>query len=163
MTHTLHRQGSQESLSQDYCVLAISACGYNDDGSGKQLALVKSILQKHNPVNFGDIKRGNIYSNNLEEINRETEDRTVIHAVYSNQDILIKVLSDLKEEDTGMSIVVSGLFDHVGECCNKSNLRSHTVNYSLGVHGKTSILPEQSLLEVSTMCGHGLIWIGYTR
>lgn len=157
MTHTLHRQGTEESLSHDYCVLAISAFGYNDEGSGNEIAKVKKIMQKHNPTNFGDIKRGNMYSESLEYINQETEDRTVAHAVYTDIDDLKNVLNDLTEADTGLSIVVSGLFDHVGKCCKENGLKSHTVNYSLGIHGQKSLLPDSSILEISTMCGHGMI------
>ncbi|HHY91892.1 MAG TPA: hypothetical protein GX511_00965, partial [Firmicutes bacterium] len=60
MTHTLHRQGTTENLSHDYCVLAISAQGINSAGSGEKLQAIKEIFLKHHPVNLGDIKRGNM-------------------------------------------------------------------------------------------------------
>lgn len=163
MTHTLHRQGTRDSLAHDYCVLAIPAQGINSAGSGAKLQAIKEIFRRHNPVNLGDIKRGNMYNPGLEEVLKETQDGTVVHAVYTSADDLIAVLRDLKEADIGMSIVVSGLFDHVGECCQAAGLKRHTVEYSLGVHGAVARLPERSILEVTTMCGHGMVSFNLVR
>ncbi len=163
MTHTLHRQGSPANLERDYCVLAIPAKGYNSKGSGEKLQLIKKIFLKHNPVNLGDIKRGNMYNTGLEHVVQATGDGTVVHAVYRDRDSLVEVLRDLKDADTGLSIVVSGLFDHVGKCCKDSGLKSHTVEYSLGIHGATELLPEPPFLEVTTMCGHGMVSFNLVR
>lgn len=163
MTHTLHRQGTPESLAQDYCVLAIAAHGHNSAGSASKLQAVKEILLRHNPINLGDIKRGNKYNPGIEHVLAGTQDGTVVHAVYQDRDTLIEVLRDLKDADTGMSIVVSGLFDHVGECCKKAGLEQHTVEYSLGVHGAVERLPERSITEITTMCGHGLVSVNLVR
>lgn len=158
MTHTLHRQGSRDSLSRDYVVLAIPAKGINSSGSGERLRRIKEIMLKHSPVNIGDIKIGNQYSHGVETVvSSPTQDGTVVHAVYRDVDTLSRVLADLKEADTGMSIVVSGLFDHVAECCRKTGLEVHTTEFSLGVHGNTSRLPDPAILEISTMCGHGMV------
>lgn len=60
-------------------------------------------------------------------------------------------------------VVVSGLFDMVGECCKKSELHMHTVEYSLGIWGDTSCLPEEHILEINTMCSHGMVSVGRIR
>jgi len=36
----------------------------------------------------------------------------------------------------------------------------HTVEHSLGVWGKRELLPKKEVLEVSTMCGHGMVAFG---
>ena len=57
----------------------------------------------------------------------------------------------------GISVVVSGLFDVVGECCHKAGLHPHTVNMSLGIYGKKEKLVPDPEREVTTMCGHGMV------
>jgi hypothetical protein len=54
-------------------------------------------------------------------------------------------------------VVVSGLFSHFKEDCKKLDLPIHTVNYSLGIWGKTERLPDPKITEITTMCGHGLV------
>jgi len=39
----------------------------------------------------------------------------------------------------------------------KPGLKRHTVELSLGVWGKVEKLESQEVLEVTTMCGHGLV------
>lgn len=58
-----------------------------------------------------------------------------------------------------MSVVVSGLFEPARECCEKVGLREapHTVERSLGGMGKTDLLPEDDVLQMTTMCGHGMV------
>ena len=36
----------------------------------------------------------------------------------------------------------------------------HTVEHSLGVWGKTDLLPDEEVLQISTMCGHGMVSFG---
>ena len=62
--------------------------------------------------------------------------------------------------DLGLSVVVSGLFDHVGECCKEVGLESHTINQSMGRWGKTDKLPPLEKLQLNTMCGHGMVAAG---
>jgi hypothetical protein len=150
-------------LAHDYCVLAIPAQGINSAGSGPKLQTIKEIFRRHNPVNLGDIKRGNMYNPGLDAVLQTTQDGTVVHAVYTSTESLIAILRELKEADTGMSIVVSGLFDHVGKCCQEVGLERHTVEYSLGVHGAVERLPERPILEVTTMCGHGMVSFNLVR
>ena len=41
--------------------------------------------------------------------------------------------------------------------CQKLDIYPNAVNYSLGIHGATEKLPPEELLEIITMCGHGMI------
>jgi hypothetical protein len=54
-------------------------------------------------------------------------------------------------------VVVSGIFEIVDKCLEEAGLKHHTANFSLGIWGKTEKLPGNDILEVTTMCGHGLI------
>ena len=43
------------------------------------------------------------------------------------------------------------------QLCGEIGLKPHTVEHSLGIHGNTDRLPEENVLEISTMCGHSLV------
>ncbi|HEX78354.1 MAG TPA: hypothetical protein G4O03_08135 [Dehalococcoidia bacterium] len=155
MTHTLHRKGTVENLSDDYVLLCIPAKGINEEGSPAKLQEFLRIAWGHNPVNIGSIVLGNMYSAEPETIMANA--REVAHAVFVDPQTVAEVLKELKEAELGMSVVVSGLFKAVSECCHKAGLKRHTVNYSLGIWGKTEKLPSEEVLEVTTMCGHGMV------
>lgn len=155
MTHTLHRQGTAESLSDDYVVLMLRAIGINDTDYVPKLQEFLRICLRHNPVNIGCETKGSMYEYTPEEIIADVHGDT--HAVFDNPQALSRVLKDLKEVDLGLSVVVSGIYKTVDESLGKAELKHHTANFSLGVWGKTEKLPEDEILEITTMCGHGMI------
>ena len=67
------------------------------------------------------------------------------------------MLRDVKEADLGVSIVISGLMDGVERCAKAAGARRHTVEWSLGIWGRTELLPSEEVLQISTMCGHGMV------
>ncbi len=155
MTHSLHRRGTAESLSQDYVMLCLTAIGFNDENHEPKLAEFLRIALRHDPVNIGAISLGNMYSNSKEEVVDNAHG--IVHAVFVKQDQVVDVLKDLEKAGLGMSVVVSGIFEKVDECLSKAGLKHHTANFSLGIWGKTEKLPGNDLLEVTTMCGHAMI------
>jgi hypothetical protein len=155
MTHSLHRRGSRESLSEDYVMLCLPAVGFNDEGHAPKLKKFLEIAVRHDPKNIGSIKLGNMYSHKKEEVVEAAQ--AVVHAVFDNPEAVSEVLTELKEADLGQSVVVSGIFENVDQCLGKAGLKHHTANFSLGVWGKTEKLPEEEILEITTMCGHGMI------
>ena len=157
MTHTLHRQGTPESLSRDYPLVAVMAHGFNDKGGGPKLGRFLEICWKHGPVNLGDMKQGSIFTYDAADIYNNVSDTTIVECCFDDLDKVEAVLRDLKEEDIGVPVVVSGLTDKVGECCKKVGLEIHTVAQSLGVWGKTELLPSKEVLEITTMCGHAMV------
>jgi hypothetical protein len=77
--------------------------------------------------------------------------------VFDDRDKMEGALKELAEAELGLSVVVSGLFDEVAECCRRAGTKAHTVNHSLGFWGRTEKLPPREVLEITTMCGHALI------
>jgi hypothetical protein len=77
--------------------------------------------------------------------------------VFDKRKNMEAALKELAEAELGLSVVVSGLFDDVAGCCRRAGTRAHTVNHSLGFWGKTEKLPAREVLEITTMCGHGLV------
>jgi len=157
MTHTLHRQGSKESLDKDYIFLCMAAKGFNEDGADEKMREFLRIMMRHNPVNAGDMRSGNMFNSNMDDIVSKVSSTSIVHGVFTDSDTATKVLQELKDADLGMSIVVSGPFDSVDCICKAAGLSPHSVDFSGGIWGNTKKLPAKEVQEVTTMCGHAMV------
>jgi hypothetical protein len=157
MTHTLHRQGSPEDLKKDFVVFSMACQSVNAKGSIPKIQKVFEIIEKYDPVNFGDVKTGNIFKATREAMKENLKENSYIHFVFIDCETVGKVLKDLGDADVGLSVVVSGVVDDIDQLCRQAGLKMHTVEFSGGFYGKTERLPEMPILEITTMCGHGLI------
>ena len=157
MTHTLHRRGSEENLKRDYVLLCMAAKGINEKGSEEKMREFLRINLRHNPVNIGDMRTGNMYNVPVDEIMKKVTSTSIVHGVFTDRDTVMNVLKDLKEADLGLSVVVSGPFSCVGELCKAVGLSPHSVDYSGDIWGKRDKLPPDEILEVTTMCGHAMV------
>jgi hypothetical protein len=135
----------------------MTASGINHAGSAPRLRRFLELASRHNPVNLGDIRTGSTFSQTRKRLLEAITDGTVLHAVFSGTRDVASFLADLKAEDLGISIVVSGLMDTCRRIAARTGLKPHTVAVSLGIWGRTETLPGPSLLEVTSMCGHGMI------
>lgn len=161
MTHTLHRLGSEDTLKEDFVVLCMPAKGYNTVGSGDKVRRFLEIALASGAIKIGDCRFGNQNTQGgARQVVDHCVDQSVVHAVFRDEESLTRLLQELKKEDLGMSVVVSGLFDHVETCCRRAGLEKHTINQSLGRWGRTDKLPERAVLELNTMCGHGMVTVG---
>jgi len=157
MTHTLHRRGTEESLRDDFVVFAIAAQSVNAKGIAPKFEEFYKIVRKYNPTNTGDMKKGNLFVLGDEAVGTGMLDNSIVHAVFNDEETVASVLKELKEADLGLSIVVSGIIHSIDQCCKKNGMKMHTVERSLGIWGKKEVLPSEPVLEISTMCGHGMI------
>ncbi len=158
MTNTLHRQGKPIDLREDYVVFVTLARGINKEGSAPKIHEFLRICKKYNPVNIGSSKMGSVLQDDVEFNDlMNLKDGSTSGAVITDLDTLQKVLSELIEADLGISINVSGLLEGVQECCHKNGIERHSVEHSLGFWGSTDRLPERDVLEVNTLCGHGMV------
>ncbi len=159
MTHSLHRRGSVESLKNDYVFIARSSIDVNRVGCGTKFQRIRQILDAAGPVNTGVAETGENMANGLDSARwlARTSDDTIIASTFSSKDKVKQVLSQLKQEDLGISITVSGLIEEVFGLAKELGLQPHTINLSLGVHGKTEWLPPEEVLLETTMCGHALV------
>ncbi|HYL79978.1 MAG TPA: hypothetical protein VEU07_04145 [Candidatus Acidoferrum sp.] len=157
MTHTLHRRGDRESLSQDYIVFTMSAKKLNEEGSAERMKKFLGILLAHRPVNYGDMVTGNRYVKSPEEILNNIQSTSIVHGVFTDEQDVIEILKELKEADLGMSVVVTGIHDETEKSCRQSGLAKHTVENSLGIFGQYKKLPPDEILQLTTMCGHGMV------
>lgn len=157
MTHTLFRRGSAETLREDFVLLGMCATGYTHKGSAQVKKRLFEILQKFPHANSGEVKTGSEFNAKMQDILSGFMDSSVIHYVFTDKKTVVEVLQAIKEADLGISVVLSGLFDEVGECCKKAGIHPHTVEHSAGIMGRVDKLPPEEVLGVTTMCGHGLV------
>ncbi|MDR3590611.1 MAG: hypothetical protein P4N41_13240 [Negativicutes bacterium] len=163
MSHTLHRRGDGASLKNDFVLFAMSAKGINEADSNIKLKRFLEIVREYNPVNVGDMKTGNKFIAAEDHIVDSTKDTSIVHGVFANREDLIRAMKALKDEDLGVSVIVSGLLEDVHECCREAGVNRHTCETSLGIWGNTGRLPEEEILRFTTMCGHGMVPFNLVR
>lgn len=173
MTNTLHRFGAPGTLQDDYIVFGMAARGINDQDAPPKLQEFLRLALKHHPINIGNAVKGGIYraSGNLtplahwhrrdavdpEEVVKSIDACTTAAAVFDRLKNLEAFLRDLRQAGLGISINVSALTDETRTCCQRAGIIRHSVGYSLGFHGDLNLLPDRRVLELSTMCGHGMV------
>jgi hypothetical protein len=99
----------------------------------------------------------------IQKVISNMEDAAIVAAVYTDLDILTEVVKELIQANLGISINISGLLDEVQACCRKAGIERHSVEHSLGVWGAKERLPEKNILELNTMCGHGMVSFNLVR
>ncbi|MHA1270347.1 MAG: hypothetical protein ACTSPY_11210 [Candidatus Helarchaeota archaeon] len=145
MTHSLHRIGEIDELKNDYVILTMLARGINDKfpDSRNKLLRAGEIFQENNPSSIMDRKLWNI--------------SPVVTASFDNIGSVNNVISTIKENNLGLSVVVSGLISEIKKISTEIGLKPHTIHMSLGIFGKKELLPNKNILEATTMCGHHCI------
>lgn len=165
MSHSLHRFGTEDNLKNDYTLYARTSRWVNRDGCGPKLRKILAVLLSEKPVNFGSSHAGKSFKAGLdpEEYAKTLDSAYGVACCYSSKIALEKVIKRLKELDVGISIVVSGLIDEIVDTAKEIGLTPHTAFLSLGIHGRKTLLPEDQILEVTTMCGHAMVSANLTR
>ncbi len=165
MTNTLHRQGTPESLKNDYVIFAHTAKGITRVGSASKLQEFIRICLKYHPVNIGDVEQGSIHQDKIDvqKLISSQKDGARASAVFTDLDTLQRVIEELIQADLGISINISGLLDGVQQCCRNAGIERHSVEHSVGFWGAKDRLPEREILELNTMCGHGMVSFNFIR
>ena len=165
MTHTLHRQGSRESLEKDYCILAMVARQFDlatEERKASAIVRMQGICEtmaRHSPANLGSLYvTDGTYAHGMgaEEIRDGLKSNGFVLCAYGDKENLKGALAELKDKDYGLSVTVSGLIDEVFDTCEDVGLQPHTISYSMGYWGKKELLPRAELLEITSMCGHAM-------
>lgn len=165
MTHTLHRMGSEESLQDDYIVMLMSSKNTNRTGSGPKFQNFLKMALDYGALKIGNAGLGNEYhQGGVDKVLENVCDRSIIvHAIFKDANTVTKFLRAVKEANFGLSVIVSGLFAEGRKCCQQVGLEMHTVNMSLGRWGRTEKLPSPEILEINTMCGHGMVTLSLIK
>jgi hypothetical protein len=188
MTNTLHRysehyaRGPGEDVrpvTDDYIVFAMASKGVNDDGIVEKYRAFLRLALKFRPVNIGDATHGGWLrpKRDLTPTNHWTREHvpdpdavlkgidgpSTVAAVFERYDDMKAFVDALVEADIGVSINIAAPMDAAHRCCRDTGIARHSVEYSLGFQGRLEKLPEARTLELSTMCGHGMVSATFAR
>jgi len=188
MTNTLHRYSDHYALERlpsprpvenDYIVFAMATRGVNDDDLVAKYRTFLRLALRHNPVNIGDATKGGTlrpspalnplahwrrpHRPDPEAVIRGIEGHTTVAAVFARYEEMAAFVEDVKRADLGVSINISAPFEAARRCCREAGIAPHSVEYSLGFQGRVDRLPDRRVLELATMCGHGMVSFNLVR
>lgn len=179
MTNTLHRYGSADSFRDDYVVFAICCRGQNDDNSVPRLRRFLEMAVPFKPVNLGDSRHGGALraSKSMSPLSHWNRDlrpdfeavidgldtKTTAAAVFDNRVAAEDFLKAVRAADLGLSVNISTSIEGAEQCCYSAGACRHSVGYSLGFEGHTEHLPNEDVLNLSTMCGHGMVSASFAK
>lgn len=182
MTNTLHRFGKPQDLKDDYIVFIVTCSGINDIGAMQKARDFLKVALKYNPVNLAaESPNGSVFrpEKNLnpfklyirgrketvspEQVMEEMEPPGKALVVFDKRQALEGFLKEVKEMDLGLSVNVSSLVEDVREMALRTGVQPHSINYALGFRGNLYRLPDQYVLALTTMCGHGLIASNFAK
>jgi hypothetical protein len=156
MTNTLHRRGKTESLKGDFVVFATPSRSMSPELPDKMRRFTELCL-KYKPVNVGRFENMALRRVDSRNIEKEMEGEIALTATFDNLEAVASLVDDLKAADLGVPINISGLLQEVRQCCKKVGLERHSVEQSLGIFGRKDRLPPREIVEMNTMCGHGMV------
>jgi len=182
MTNTLHRYSEHyafepppnpQPVDNDFIVFAMASRGINDEQLVEKYRTFLRLALKHNPVNIGDATKGGVLRPrqdlnptahwkrdqlpNPEEVIAGVEGHTTVAAVFANYADMTAFVADIRAANLGISVNISAPIDAAERCCRDTGITRHSVEYSLGFCGRVDRLPNATTLELSTMCGHGML------
>ncbi|MEO8598151.1 MAG: hypothetical protein ABI759_32830 [Candidatus Solibacter sp.] len=179
MTNTLHRYGDADSFRDDYVVFAMCGRGHNDEGVVPKLRRFLEMALPFKPVNMGDARHGGALraAKSMNPASHWKRDmrpdfQTVIQgldtvttaaAVFDNRVAAEDFLKTVKAADLGLSVNISTSIDGAEQCCHVADACRHSVGYSLGFEGRTEHLPNEDVLKLATMCGHGMVSASFAK
>jgi predicted DNA-binding ribbon-helix-helix protein len=161
VTHTLHRFGDRKD---DFPWLITPRVGVNTDNLSEKLDKAIQIINRVGIKvwGFGASKNTLMVSQNqlvseLMEAAQKSSAVARLRGVCTSKEQLKEFVKELKEANLGLSVTISGLIDEIFNICKELDIKPHSINLSLGVWGKKELIPKEEILEITTMCGHGLV------
>ncbi len=177
MTNTLHRFQRPDDPKDDYIVFTRITKGVNDIGATEKGLKFLQAAFKYRPVNikahsglgqmyrpektlnpFKLYLRGRKETASFEQLLEEMDESDgQVLVVFDNMPAVESFLKEIKELDLGLSVNVSCPVEDMYEMSPRIGMVPHSINYAMGFRGDRYRLPDRNVLELSTLCGHGLI------
>jgi hypothetical protein len=182
MTNTLHRYSEHyaferlpnpQPVQDDFIVFAMASRGINDEGLVDKYRAFLRLALTHNPVNLGDATKGGMlrpqrelnpkahwnrdHRPNPDQVIEGIDGHTTVAAVFGNYPDMKAFVDDVRRAGLGISVNISAPIEDAERCCRETGITRHSVEYSLGFCGRVDKLPDATVLELTTMCGHGMI------
>ena len=178
MTNTLHRYGKADSFHDDYIIFAIPSVGNNDEDCIPKLKEFLTICAKYDPKNMGNGNRGSFAPEkslnptahwgrtakpNWRDVIEGVKKPGTVAAVFSDEENAKACFSEVLERDFGISINISSSVQNAVDVAASCGIRRHSVEYALEFNDPHDHLPNAQILELSTMCGHGMVSFNLAR
>ena len=179
MTNTLHRYGDAKSFQDDYIVFAIPSRGKNDENAVPKLKKFLEMAIPFHPVNLGDARHGgalrpckalnpSVHWKRddfpiFEDVVEGLDTPTTAAAVFDSSTAAENFVRAVVDADLGLSVNISTSIELAERCCLAAGTPRHSVGYSLGFEGQTEHLPNEDVLTLSTMCGHGMVSASFAK
>ncbi len=178
MTNTLHRYGDAESFRDDFILFCIPSTGANDEGAVEKQKAFLRICAKHDPANMGNGNRGSFIpdrhltpaahwnrdvSPDWEGVIEEVQKPGTCAAVFPSKEQAEAALKEVIDADLGLSVNMSTSVQGAEACAGDCGIKRHSVEYSLGFNDPHDHLPNSQVLQLSTMCGHGMVSFNMAR
>ena len=188
MTNTLHRYSEHyafepapnpEPVRDDYIVFAMATRDLNDENLVEKYRCFLRLALKHDPVNIGDATKGGMLRPRQdmnptahwkrdqhpdpEQVIAGIDGHTTVAAVFDNYEAMRAFVEEVKAADLGISVNISAPMDEAKRCCRDAGIARHSVEYSLGFRGRVDKLPDATTLELSSMCGHGMVSANFAK
>ena len=178
MTNTLHRYGSAETFRDDYIVFAMPSKGKNDEGALEKLKTFLRICVRHDPSNIGAAGRSSYrpsrtlapgvhwrrdLGTDFDGVIDEMERSGPASAVFDSREKAVGCLGEVIQEDLGLSVNISTSVEGARAAGHACGINRHSVEYSLGFIDPHDHLPGNQVLELATMCGHGMVSFGIAQ
>ncbi len=182
MTNTLHRYSEHYAFERpanpapvrdDFIVFAMASRGINDDDLIEKYRAFLRLALKHNPVNLGDATKGGMLrprrdlnprvhwqreqQPHPDDVIAGIEGHTTVAAVFNNYQDMKAFVAEVRDAQLGLSVNISAPIEEADLCCREIGITRHSVEYSLGFCGRVDRMPEATVLELTTMCGHGMV------
>ncbi len=156
MTHSLHRCGNT-AADRDFVWLMYQSKGINDDDIAGKARSFMRVVDEVGSVNWGDVKSGPVVALPEQQVREKIGDSSRLRGVFTSEEQVAEFLRRIAEEDIGLSVIIAGRLDLILAACRSAGVPPHTINFSLGVFGNTERLPSDTVLEITTMCGHHMV------
>jgi hypothetical protein len=153
MTHTLNRRGLSEKRAGEEIVVLCMVHQPQKEEKREEMRQMARLILEHGPDNIIGAPLGL----DEDQIVEFCSQAGIVTAVFSDKEKARKLVGEIKARNLGISVVLSALFSDVREICRCWGLTEHTYNISLGIFGRTQMLPPERTLEITTQCGHSLI------
>ncbi len=178
MTNTLHRYGKAAGFEDDYILFAIPCKGKNDEGAIERLKTFLRICARHRPANMGNSAFGGYKpakelqptihwsrddSSDYDSVIEAVEKVGTVAAVFDSREKAEGCLTEVIEANLGLSINMSTSVEGARRAAEECGIHRHSVEYSLGFFDPHDHLPNSQVLELSTMCGHGMVSFNLAR
>jgi hypothetical protein len=160
-------------VQDDFIVFAMASRGINDDDLVEKYRAFLRLALKYNPVNLGDATKGGMLRPRRdlnpkahwkrdqrpdpEEVIAGIDGHTTVAAVFGSYRDMKAFVDDVRGAKLGISVNISAPIEAAERCCRETGITRHSVEYSLGFCGRVDKLPDATVLELTTMCGHGML------